>query len=134
MILEKLNNCENIVISDKYAAFYAYRLCAHADLVIAKPTSIADECLSKEVPVLFHDYTHNMQKIVSDIFDYSQSNLLCHNFHDLFTRSQSILSGKNSKLVEEVKALNNKFYITEHKGKVKDIVIQNFKKNLKYNY
>ena len=34
----------------------------------------------------------------------------------------------------DVKELNNKFYKTEHKGKVKDIIIQNFKENLKYNY
>ena len=133
-ILEKLNNCENIVISNKFIPFYAYKLCAHADLVIAKHSSIADECLSKEIPVLFHEYTHNVQKIFFDTFNYSQSNLLCYNYHDLFTKSQSLLFGKNSKLFGDVKALNNKFYKTEHKGKVKDIIIQNFKENLKYNY
>jgi len=133
-ILEKLNNCENIIISKNFTPLHAYRLCAHADLVIAKHTSIADECLSKEIPVLFHEYTHNVQKIMSHTFDYSQSNLLCHSYDDLFTKSQSLLFDKNSKLVDEVKAHNNKFYKTEHKGKVKDIIIQNFEENLKYNY
>ena len=71
---------------------------------------------------------------MSHTFDYSQSNLLCHSYDDLFTKSQSLLFSKNSKLFGEVKELNNNFYKTEHKGKVKDIIIQNFKENLKYNY
>ena len=133
-ILERLYNSTNILISENFTPFYAYRLCAHADLVIAKHTSIADECLSKEVPVLFYEYTHNMRKIISDTFDYSKSNLLCYNYDDLYTKSKSLLMEKSSKLIEEVKAVNNKFFKTEYNGKVKDIISQNFKENLKNYY
>ena len=64
-ILTKINNCENIIISNNYKeSYYSYKLCANADLIIAKHTSIADECLSNEIPVLFHEYTHNMKKLV----------------------------------------------------------------------
>ena len=133
-ILEKLYNSSNILISENFTPFYAYRLCAHADLIIAKHTSIADECLSKGVPVLFYEYTHNMSKIISDTFDYSKSNLLCYNYDDLFSKSKSLLMEKSSKLIDEVKAVNNKFYKTEYNGKVKDIIFKNFKENLKSYY
>ena len=69
-ILNKVNNCENIVISNNYKeANYAYKLCANADLLIAKHTSIGDECLANEIPVLFHEYTHNTKKYISDTFE-----------------------------------------------------------------
>ena len=65
-ILNKINDCENIVMSINYKEpFYSYKLCANADLIIAKHTSLADECLSHEIPVLFHDYTHNLKKNIS---------------------------------------------------------------------
>ena len=44
----------NLTISDNYKeSHYSYKLCANADLVIAKHTSIADECLASEIPVIF---------------------------------------------------------------------------------
>ena len=75
-----------------------------------------------------------MRKIISDTFDYSKSNLLCYNYDDLYTKSKSLLMEKSSKLIEEVKAVNNKFFKTEYNGKVKDIIFQNFKENLKNCY
>ena len=66
-ILDKIKNCENIIISTNQSeAWYAYKLCANADLIIAKHTSIADECLANEIPVLFHEYTHNTKKYISN--------------------------------------------------------------------
>ena len=63
-ILEEIESCENIKLSNDYSeSFYSLKLCANADLVIAKHTSLADECLSNEIPVLFYEYTHNLEKI-----------------------------------------------------------------------
>ena len=56
LIDNKINNQEDITISTNYKqSFYSYKLCAHADLVISKHTSLADECLVCEIPVLFYE-------------------------------------------------------------------------------
>jgi len=124
--LNKMSNYKNIIISKSYEeSFYSYKLCAKADLVIAKYTSIADECLSKEIPVLFHEYTHNMKKIFLDIPNYLPTELLCHSFEDLFYKSKSILFSKSSKLMDTVKELNKKIYYVKEKGNIKNKIIGN---------
>jgi len=123
-ICTKLNNCENIILSENYKeSFYSYKLCANADLVIAKHTSLADECLSHEIPVLFYDYTHNMKSIQSDAFDYSPSGLMCHNFEELLEKSKSLLFDNSSKLKSEITKLNKTIYYVKEKGNVKNKII-----------
>ena len=91
-ILYKIKNCANIIISTNQSeAWYAYKLCANADLVVAKHTSVVDECLCHEIPVLIYEYTHNMKGIISEAFDYSASSLLCYNFEELLEKSKSLL-------------------------------------------
>jgi hypothetical protein len=123
-ILNKINNCENIIISNNYKEYYySYKLCANADLVIAKHTSIADECLSKGIPVLFHEYTHNMKKLILNPPNYLPSQLICNNFEDLFQKSESILFSDSSKIREEVKKLNKTIYHVSEKGNIKNKII-----------
>jgi len=123
-ILNKVNNCENVIISNNYKEpWYSYKLCSNADLVIAKHTSLADECLSHEIPVLFHDYTHNMKRTVSDAFDYSPSGLMSYNFEELLEKSKSFLLNGSSKLKEEISALNKTIYYVKEKGHVKNRIM-----------
>ena len=35
-----------------------------ADLIIVKHTSLADEGISRGIPVIIHDYTHNLSGII----------------------------------------------------------------------
>ena len=123
-ILNKINDCENIVISNNYKeSFYAYKLCANADLVIAKHTSLADECLTKEIPVLFYEYSHNLTKMMSEIFDYSSSELMCYNFEELLERSKSLLFDSSSKLKDEIVKLNQTIYHVKEKGNIRNRII-----------
>ena len=123
-ILNKINNCENIIISmHQNESFYGYKLCANADLIVAKHTSIADECLSHEIPVLFYEYTHNMKGIVSDAFDYSPSGLMCYNFEKLLEKSKSLLFDSSSKLKNEITKLNKTIYYVKEKGNIKNKII-----------
>ena len=124
-ILNKINDCENIVISSNYKeSFYSYKLCANADLIIAKHTSLADECLSHEIPVLFHDYTHNLKKAMSFIFDYSPSGLMCHNFEEILEKSKSLLFNSSSKLKDEISKLNKTIYYVKEGGNIKNKIIE----------
>ena len=99
-------------------------MCANADLVIVKHTSLADECLSNEIPVLFYDYAHNMKSVRSDAFDYSPSGLMCHNFEELLERSKSLLFDSSSKLRDEISELNKTIYYVKEKGNIKNKIIK----------
>ena len=124
-ILNKINDCENIVISSNYKEpFYSYKLCANADLIIAKHTSIADECLSHEIPVLFHDYTHNTKQYISLTFDYSPSGLMCYNFEEILEKSKSLLFNSSSKLKDEISKLNKTIYYVKERGNIKNKIIE----------
>ena len=123
-ILKKIDDCDNIIISTNYTeAFYSYKLCANADLIIAKHTSLADECLSNAIPVLFYEYGHNHTQIVSDVFNYLSSELMCHNFEELFEKSKSLLFNRSSKLKDEIIKLNKTIYHVKEKGNIKNKII-----------
>lgn len=90
--IEKIQTSENIAISMDYDRYFiSYELCAHSDLVIAKPTSIADECLSVGIPVLFHDYTHNADRLISVAFDYAPARIMCHRYDEIRNKARIIL-------------------------------------------
>ena len=123
-IIKKINNYENIIISDNYGeSFYSYKLCANADLVIAKHTSLADECLINRIPVLFHEYGHNFTKIISDVFNYLSSELMCYNFEELLKKSESLLFNSSSKLKDDINKLNKTLYYVKEKGNIKKKII-----------
>ena len=123
-IIDKIDNAENIIISNNYnQSFYSYKLCANADLVVAKSTSLADECLSLGIPVLFYEYTHNMKGIQSDAFNYSPSRLMCYDFEDLYKKSKSILLDEKSSYKSEIINLIKKIYYVKEKGDTKKIII-----------
>jgi hypothetical protein len=124
-ILSRIENCENITISKNYSErFYSYKLCAYADLIIARHTSIADECLSSQIPVLFYEYSHNMNKIVLNEPNYLPSELICHNFEELLQKSKSFLFDSSSKLQNIVNQLNETIYYVNKKGNIKNKIIR----------
>ena len=124
-ILKKIDDCDNIIISTNYVeAFYAYKLCANADLIIAKHTSLADECLSHAIPVLFYEYGHNHTQLISGVFNYLSSELMCHNFDELLERSKSLLFNNSSKLKDEIASLNKTVYHVKEKGNIKNKIIK----------
>ena len=133
-ILNKINGCENIIIASNYKeSLYSYKLCANADLVIAKHTSIADECLASEIPVLFYEYTHNMKKLVLVYPYYLPSELICYNFQELYQKSKSILFSDSTKLKEEIKKLNKTIYFVSEKTDIKKKILKNLENRLSEN-
>lgn len=120
-ILETINSSEKIVISTDYSKpNISYDLCAHSDLVIAKHTSLGDECLSVGIPVLFHEYTHNTVGIVSDSFDYSPANIMCYTYQELLEKTKIVLSGTPNALTEDYEYLRNVVYGGLGDGKVRE--------------
>ncbi len=74
----------NVRISTDYSRLnISYELAAISNLVIARHTSLADECLAAGIPVLFHDYSLTTGPIIENIFDYLGLHCFCHNFSEL---------------------------------------------------
>lgn len=124
-ILDKIDSSENIIMANNYnQPFYSYKLCSNADLVVAKSTSLADECLSLGIPVLFYEYTHNMKGIQSDAFNYSPSRLMCYDFEELLKKSESILLDEKSSYKNEINNLIKKIYYVKEKDDTKKKIIR----------
>jgi|TARA_Y100000294_G_C8551721_1_gene335571 hypothetical protein len=127
-ILKKIYDCNNIIISNNYEELFSYKLCSHADLVIAKHTSLADECLSKEIPVLFHEYTQNIQILCCGIPNYLPRELLCLSYAELYEKSKSILF--SNKFYEEIKQVNKKIYYVEKQKNIKKKILKDLEDQL----
>ena len=103
-IINRVNVTDNVIISEEFSVpYYSYQLCSNADLLIAKHTSLGDECLSRGIPVLVHDYTHNLESIISRSFDYEGSDTVCHNFKQLEFMTGEILAGESGKYFDGMK-------------------------------
>lgn len=83
-ILNVFKSLPNVKISNDYDAInVSYRIALECDFVVARHTSLGDECLSLGVPVIFHDYTHNTSEIVSVVDNYDNLQIFSHNYDDL---------------------------------------------------
>ena len=124
-VVNEINKLENIILANNYnESFYSYKLCANADLVIAKPTTLADECLSAGIPVLFYEYTHNMKGIQTKAYDYDPPGLRCYSIDELVKKSKSILFDKKSNHKNEISDLIKKIYQVKDKDNTKNKIIR----------
>jgi hypothetical protein len=106
-----IRNSKNIVFSEDYDMDYAsYNLCTHSHLVIARYTSLADECLSVGIPVLFYEYTHNTERILADAFDYHPARIMCYNYNQLFERTKEHLDGIPADVKEKYQYLEKEIF------------------------
>lgn len=120
-LIQRIHSSDNIVISTEYnKSFYSYDLCAHSDLIIAKFTSLADDCLSVGIPVLFHEYTHNIKGIVTAGFDYSPAKILCFSYEQILDRARIILSGTPNRMTHDYDCLKMKVFGDLSDGRVRE--------------
>ena len=79
-IAARIDALPNIAVSRNYGAFNeSYRLCAGADLVIAKHTSLVDEVLAVGIPCVVHDYTRNSRDLARPSVAYLPRGLWAEN-------------------------------------------------------
>ena len=119
-ILKQIRSSNNIMLSTNYStSFYSYKLCSHADLLISKFTSLADECMAAKIPVLLYDYSHNRDSIISDYFDYNCPKKLCHNINEIIERTAKILSADKDFCSEHL----TRIYGSYNDGKVRKRIV-----------
>jgi hypothetical protein len=86
-VYEKIESSDQLKISRNYATLNeSYRLAANADLIIARHTSIADECIAVGIPVLLCEYWHNADQGATAMFNYFDSDICCRSFTELEER------------------------------------------------
>ncbi|MGE4556737.1 MAG: hypothetical protein AB7D07_07925 [Desulfovibrionaceae bacterium] len=118
-----INFLPNLTVSEDYKQFdTAYKLCSESDLIIAKHTSLADECIAVGQPVLIHDYAHNAKTIVSKLFDYDGAPFFCHSFKELRQRIEQFLATGSIMNSEEYDVLRNRFFDGLADGRVRQRV------------
>ena len=122
-IIEKIKNKKNIEINTINKAEYSYKICSKADLIIAKPTSLADECISRNIPVIFCDYTHNINGIIRGAFNYDNSSIICNNYPDVLDKAKRFLNIKNNDLKEKFQTVKDKYYYYDEKITVKNKIL-----------
>jgi hypothetical protein len=94
-ILTSVDRIPNIWIDSDYSRLNKqYELASYSDLVIAKPTSIADEVLALGKRVIFYDYFPNSSHhFASEYFNYRNYNIFAFSFHELHGMVELILNG-----------------------------------------
>jgi|TARA_Y100000031_G_scaffold3370_1_gene4146 hypothetical protein len=70
-----------------------------------------------------HIYENNFTKIISDVFNYLSSELMCYNFEELLKKSESLLFNSSSKLKDDINKLNKTLYYVKEKGNIKKKII-----------
>ena len=92
-VVSEIRKTPNLDISSNYETpAFQYRLAAVADLVIAKYTSIGDECMGLGIPVIFHDYTPVLSAMAERTFDYDGLPVFVHDFDSLAARTRQVLN------------------------------------------
>ena len=78
----KADRLPNVIVDTDYSvnAWKSYNLCASADLIIARPTSLAEECVSKGMDVIVMDYGINYTTTVSKFSPKLLREYYCHSF------------------------------------------------------
>lgn len=119
-IYDVISSLPNIEVNRNYNAYnISYILAAGADCVIAKHTSLGDECLAAGKPVLFYDFTPNCSKIASSFFDYEKHPIFVYSYDELENRIRSILENGFFMKEDRFILMRRRFYGQSGDGNVK---------------
>ena len=109
-VISKVNKLSNVSVDTDYSIDHwkSYHLCTSSDLIIARPTSLAEECVSKGMNVIVYDYGINYKTHISEFFN---DNLLreyyCSSFEQLnlmfklWIKNDTILTKKKKNQIKE---------------------------------
>jgi len=125
----KIDKLTNVSVDTDYTInlWKSYHLCASADLIIARPTSLAEECVSKGMNVIVMDYGINFTTAISKFIPKMLRQYYCHSFEQLnemfefWKKHKYILSNDIKNLIKKEIFSN----LTD--GKVKERIQKNLK-------
>jgi len=122
-ILKKIKKQKNLKIDNAKKSEHSYKICSMADLIIAKHTSLADECISRGIPVIIHDYTHNLSGIIRGAFKFDESLMICKNYEDMLNKTKKFLNYKKNNTNKKFLNFKNKYYFYNENTTVKKEIL-----------
>jgi len=88
----------NLTVDCEYSEFdRSYRLAAGSNVVIAKHTSLGDECLAVGKPVIFHDWASNSESYAAQIYQYEGLPVFAHRYESLRAMLDAALVGADGR-------------------------------------
>jgi hypothetical protein len=94
-IEQLLVNSPNIVLDNNYdVKDRSYMLAAMADIVVARYTSLCDQCLANGIPVLVFEPLSNGEPTIAKWHDYWPYPILVNNLEELHSRFSSFVQGE----------------------------------------
>lgn len=89
-LISKVDKLPNLRVDTDYSKNYwmSYHLCASADLIIARPTSLAEECISKGYNVIVVDYGLNYITAVKNLLPKQIKEYYCNSHQELIYKFQ----------------------------------------------
>jgi len=127
-VIDRVNSIKNVnVDSDSNKKFRSYHLCASADLIIANPTSLAEECASAGMNVIVVDYGINYTHSLSRWFPESMQDYYCHSFEELKEMFASFID--NNYVIPQVKRdkIKTEVFSNLSDGNVRERIQHNLK-------
>jgi hypothetical protein len=101
----------NIAINSDYSEpLIAYSLAAGADSVVARYTSLRDQCLAINKPVIYHDGSVNNGPLVRSVLDFSPYPVMVTTFDSLVTQYSRIVNTGGYMPPEESNGLADFFF------------------------
>jgi hypothetical protein len=120
-IVGKIDRLPNIVVSRDYSTFNeSYRLCAWADLVLAKHTSLVDEVLSVGIPCVVHDYTPNSKDLSRLVVPYLPREIWAEDFNELRERIAFALANEGGDFDQWWEPHRERIYGNFNDGRVRE--------------
>ena len=129
-IIKKIESKKNIEIDRNIQTEHSYKICSKADLIISKHTSLADECISRGIPVIFYDYTHNMKGMIKGAFNYDNSGMISTNYVDMLNKTKKFISSNKNKINRNFLKIKKKYYFYDKNISVKKKIQNHLIKNL----
>jgi len=90
-VYEFMEVLPNLEVNKDFRLNRGYEIASMADIVIAKHTSFAHECLAAGKPVLFYDFLPNARKMISSFFDYEKYPIFVYSYEELEERVRLLL-------------------------------------------
>jgi hypothetical protein len=108
-VISKINKLSNVSVDTDYSINHwkSYHLCVSSDLIIARPTSLAEECVSKGMNVIVYDYGINYKTSVKKFLPNLLKEYYCSSFEQLnsmikfWIKNQIILTDKKKNEITE---------------------------------
>jgi len=108
-IIAKVDKLPNLKVDQDYNHNHwkSYHLCASANLIIARPTSLAEECVSKGYNVIVMDYSTNYRTAVTNFLPEPLKEYYCHSYKELlqmfefWNHNKYILSDKKKNEIKK---------------------------------